>query len=102
MNDPLPLDMCLSALGDVEHFTSNAVKALTDGRRDDLLAATLTAGPDLERAAGELHAAITWWAITAVQAGATWREIGDALGITRQAAQQRFGSFLQEKPIPGL
>lgn len=23
--------------------------------------------------------------------GATWQEIGDALGITRQAAQQRFG-----------
>jgi hypothetical protein len=25
------------------------------------------------------------------EAGTTWEEIGDALGITRQAAQQRFG-----------
>lgn len=25
-------------------------------------------------------------------AGTTWREIGDALGVTRQAAEARFGS----------
>lgn len=25
------------------------------------------------------------------EAGATWEDIGDALGVTRQAAQQRFG-----------
>jgi hypothetical protein len=28
---------------------------------------------------------------TVREAGATWEEIGDALGISRQAARQRFG-----------
>ncbi len=28
--------------------------------------------------------------------GATWEEIGDSLGITRQAAQQRFGGSFPE------
>ena len=27
------------------------------------------------------------------RAGATWQQVGDAFGITRQAAQQRFGKF---------
>jgi hypothetical protein len=31
------------------------------------------------------------------QAGWTWSEIGEALGITRQAAQQRFGVLLDEE-----
>ena len=28
--------------------------------------------------------------------GATWEEIGDALGVTRQAAQQRYGQHDRE------
>ncbi len=32
-------------------------------------------------------------AATARAQGRTWAEIGDALGITKQAAQQRFGIF---------
>lgn len=31
------------------------------------------------------------WAATAREAGASWTQIGDALGVSRQAAQQRFG-----------
>jgi hypothetical protein len=29
--------------------------------------------------------------------GATWREIGDALEMTRQAAQRRYGAFVAGK-----
>ena len=30
--------------------------------------------------------------------GATWAQIGDALGVTRQAAQQRFGDIAPDAP----
>lgn len=30
----------------------------------------------------------------AVRAGATWQQIGDALGVSRQAAHKRFGSVV--------
>lgn len=38
----------------------------------------------------ELEAAIAV-AVTGQQARTSWQRIGDALGITRQAAQQRYG-----------
>ena len=31
------------------------------------------------------------WAMGARRAGASWEQLGDALGVTRQAAQHRFG-----------
>jgi hypothetical protein len=31
------------------------------------------------------------WVQKARDAGASWQQIGDALGVTRQAAQQRYG-----------
>lgn len=31
------------------------------------------------------------------EAGATWEDIGDALGISRQAARQRFGEVRQRR-----
>lgn len=41
----------------------------------------------LERVESDLRAAVC----RARDEGATWQELGDALGISRQAAQQRFG-----------
>jgi hypothetical protein len=34
--------------------------------------------------------------------GATWQELGEVLGISRSAAQKRFGSYLDEamRPLP--
>ena len=52
----------------------------------DLLAWISTAHQVLEEAEQTLHAAIT----RARQNGATWAEIGTQLGVSRQAAQQRF------------
>lgn len=36
----------------------------------------------------------TGWAINARKRGATWQQIGDVLGTSRQAAQERFSRFL--------
>lgn len=60
--------------------------------RQDYRTATL----DLDAAA--LHASLAL--VTTVRAwratGATWQEIGDALGITRQAAWERFSTTARQ------
>ena len=53
----------------------------------DPLARIVEAAAAAEHADTELHAAVT----AARAVGVTWAAIGDALGITRQAAFQRFG-----------
>jgi len=60
--------------------------ALPAGPTVDLLAWISTAHEALEQAEQTLLAAIT----RARQNGASWTEIGTQLGVTRQAAQQRF------------
>lgn len=59
---------------------------LPAGPKIDLLAWISNAHQALEQAEQSLHAAIT----RARHNGTTWTEIGTQLGITRQAAQQRF------------
>jgi len=44
----------------------------------------------LSVAAADLSERTARWVRVARDAGATWQEVGDALGVTRQAAQQRF------------
>lgn len=49
---------------------------------------------DVARALGNLDAAESRMRHSVARAreeGATWAEVGEALGVTRQAAQQRFG-----------
>ncbi len=41
----------------------------------------------LERAESDLRASVA----RARERGATWQQVGDALGISRQAAHERFG-----------
>jgi hypothetical protein len=46
---------------------------------------------ELVRAQGDISKSITRAVGKARARGATWTQIGDALGVTRQAARQRFG-----------
>ena len=46
---------------------------------------------DAARAAADANHRLAEAARAARHAGATWTQIGDALGLTRQAAQQRWG-----------
>lgn len=44
---------------------------------------------------------IEYWSVELVrQAGATWEDIGEALGISRQAARERFGKPRQRRKRP--
>lgn len=58
----------------------------TDRLRTDALAATSTAARCLRDAESDLEATVA----RALHWGASWSQIGHALGITRQSAHRRF------------
>jgi hypothetical protein len=53
--------------------------------------AELAAVIDAAHAAAEAERKLGHNVLAARNAGASWAQIGDALGLTRQAAQQRWG-----------
>lgn len=57
-------------------------------------------GEDLRTAQRVLTEATASWAVNAALSGASWKQIGDALGITKQAAQQRYGSMFVDRQLP--
>lgn len=79
-------------MSDLDEAIGRAILADTDP--DDALALVCRAA-DADRAAGALlHRSVA----SARSGGHSWQAIGDVLGLTRQAAQQRFGK--DEAPEP--
>ncbi|OHU51478.1 hypothetical protein BKG82_23055 [Mycobacteroides chelonae] len=78
-----------------KHETKNDIEEWLDGLEPDPADARdarhmrriIAAVKGLETASGELDAAVS----AAREAGDTWAVIGVALGVSRQAAYQRFG-----------
>lgn len=70
----------------IPNSVANAYAQMTDP--DDLLGVRLRAAERLRR---ELNAFAAELVADARRDGASWTAIGRALGITKQAAQQRFG-----------
>jgi hypothetical protein len=70
------------------------IAAQHQGDTADSFDALLDCGALLADAVSEAQEAIDAWAVLAVDAGASWAQIGESLGISRQAAQQRFGSYV--------
>jgi hypothetical protein len=64
----------------------------------DVLTWLAAAERDLRAARHALHAAVR----RARQRGHSWQVIGDQLGISRQAAQQRFGQHCNQDLLDGL
>lgn len=58
----------------------------TERLRSDALAATATAADDRRGAESALEASVA----RALHWGASWAEIGDTLGVTRQSAHRRY------------
>jgi hypothetical protein len=59
-------------------------------------------GYDLTAVNEHLFAAQAAWVSIAVAADASWKQIGDALGMSKQAAHKRFAGILVDEPIPGI
>lgn len=62
-----------------------------DPQPDDAPDATLEAIRDADAASREAEAALSTAVVQAREAGRTWAQIGDVLGVSRQAAFKRFG-----------
>lgn len=48
--------------------------------------------PNVVRAEVQVEEALLGWVLRARQLGATWAQVGEALGITRQSAWERFAA----------
>jgi hypothetical protein len=48
--------------------------------------------PNVARAQKQVEESTLGWVLRARQLGATWAQVGDALGITRQSAWERFAA----------
>ncbi|HEY1651998.1 MAG TPA: ClpX C4-type zinc finger protein [Acidimicrobiales bacterium] len=48
--------------------------------------------PNVARAQAQVEESLLGWVRRARQLGATWAQVGDALGITRQSAWERFAA----------
>ncbi|BCJ32734.1 hypothetical protein Athai_02370 [Actinocatenispora thailandica] len=70
-----------------EKLTGHGRQGTVDSGEHDPLAAVIAAHDTLRAAEQRLHRAVR----AARSAGETWEVIGETLGITRQAAYQRFG-----------
>lgn len=73
---------------EVEQWLDNLNPDPADARDGRHMRRISAANEALDAAQAELRAAVT----KAREAGDTWAMIGTALGITRQAAYQRFGT----------
>lgn len=80
-----------------------------NGHAADLLNSPRTDFHDLLVALGHLDSvrhsterAIATLVRVLVEEDASWRQIGDALSVTKQAAQKRYGSTLVDRKLPGL
>lgn len=54
--------------------------------------AALAPLPNVARAQAQVDQALLGWVLRARALGATWAQVGDALGITRQSAWERFAA----------
>jgi len=58
----------------------------------DSLDAALANLPNVARAQAQVEESLLGWVRRARALGATWAQIGDALGVTRQSAWERFAA----------
>jgi len=54
--------------------------------------AALAQLPNVARAQAQVEESLLGWVLRARELGATWAQVGDALGITRQSAWERFAA----------
>ena len=83
---------------EIDNWLNSVEPDEADARDASHIRKIIAAAEALDAAAAELHAAVT----DARSAGDTWDAIGVALGVSRQAAYQRFGRTTEIDPLTGI
>src|SRR6478672_5640399 len=83
---------------DIDDWLDSVEPDAADARDARHIRRIIAAVEALDAAAAELHAAVA----EARSAGDTWDAIGVALGVSRQAAYQRFGRTAEIDPLTGI
>ena len=82
------VDLCCQIIADVPDRSPR----LLPWELTDSLDAALSNLPNVARAQAQVEASLRGWVRRARALGATWAQVGDALGITRQSAWERFAA----------
>jgi ATP-dependent protease Clp ATPase subunit len=86
------VDLCCQIISDLPEGQSSRPPRLLPWEQTDSLHAALANLPNVARAQAQVETNLLGWVRRARMLGATWAQIGDALGITRQSAWERFAS----------
>jgi ATP-dependent protease Clp ATPase subunit len=84
------VDLCRQIIQDVPQ--GPAGPRLLPWDRTDSVEAALANLPNVARAQAQVEESLLGWVRRARTLGATWAQVGDALGITRQSAWERFAA----------
>ena len=83
-------DTCVELAAQVIQDAPDGSPRLMPWDLTDSLEAALGVLPNVALAQAQVETALAGWVRRARSLGATWAQIGDALGITRQSAWERF------------
>ena len=84
------VDLCRQIIADLPARNESREPRLLPWQATDSLDAALANLPNVARAQAQVEESLSGWVGRARELGATWAQIGSALGITRQSAWERF------------
>jgi len=84
------IDLCRKIISDLP--AGDREPRLLPWELTDSLDAALANLPNVARAQAQVEESLLGWVRRARTLGATWAQIGDSLGITRQSAWERFAA----------
>jgi ATP-dependent protease Clp ATPase subunit len=84
------VDLCCQIIETVPEGPTGS--RLLPWERTDSLEEALANLPNIARAQAQVEESLLGWVRRARTLGATWVQVGDALGITRQSAWERFAA----------
>ncbi|MGA2932583.1 MAG: ClpX C4-type zinc finger protein [Acidimicrobiales bacterium] len=86
-------DECVDLCAQIIRDAPDRSPRLLPWEQTDSLDAALANLPNVARAQAQVEESLLGWVRRARTLGATWAQIGDALGITRQSAWERFAAY---------
>jgi hypothetical protein len=87
------IDLCSQIVAELpdDGVRAREPKRLLPWVSADSLSLVLSNLPNVSNARAQVEESLVGWVRRARELGATWAQIGEALGMTRQSAWERFG-----------